>query len=96
MLLILLGFVAFLDMIFVFAELILIGSNNNKRNGLSNLITGFRFLLALIFPNVTVKRGFYDLKIRSNNYCIDQINDVLDRNLFFVNGLIVSYEFGSL
>ena len=95
-LLILLGFVAFLDMIFVFAELILIGSNNNKRNGLSNLITGFRFLLALIFPNVTVKRGFYDLKIRSNNYCIDQINDVLDRNFFFVNGLIVSYEFGSL
>jgi hypothetical protein len=81
-LLILLGLVAFIDMILYFGEIIVINSSTPiQRNGLANLLELIRYLMALVFPNVTIKRGFYNLKIRKNDYCITNVNTVMDREL---------------
>ena len=74
---ILLGFLAFLDMILIFVQLLVVSSNGNTADGLSRLMQGIRLLLALIFPNITVKRGMYDLKILKNDFCIQNANTVL-------------------
>ncbi len=36
-----------------------------------------RLLLVLIFPNLTIMRGMYDLKIRNNKFCIAAVNKAL-------------------
>ena len=51
-LLIVLGLFAFIDIVLVFVQLILVASNNSQPNGLTNLIAGIRIIFALIFPNV--------------------------------------------
>lgn len=76
-----LGILGFLDMILVFVQILIVTSNSNKSNGLSDLIAGIRGLMAFLFPNITIKRGIYDLKIRSNSYCIDAVNEILDSKL---------------
>ena len=76
-LVIILGFIAFLDIILVFVELLLVSSNNNKSNGLSNLVHGIRLIFALVLPNITIKRGMYNLKILKNSFCISNANTVL-------------------
>lgn len=77
MLAILLGFLAFLDMILIFVQLLVVNSNYNTANDLSRLMQGIRLLLALVFPNITVKRGMYNLKILNNDFCIQNANNVL-------------------
>ena len=74
---IILGFAAFLDVIWIFVQLLIINSNDNKANGASNFIYAIRVIFLLLFPNVITKRGLYDLKIRSNSYCISSANTVL-------------------
>ena len=74
---IILGFAAFLDVIWIFVQLLIINSNNNQANGASNFIYAIRVIFLLLFPNVITKRGLYDLKIRSNSYCISSANTVL-------------------
>lgn len=44
----------------------------------SELMSLIRLTLAIIFPNVTVKRGLYNLKIRENEYCINSLNVILN------------------
>jgi hypothetical protein len=70
-----LGFLAFIDPILTFIELLII--NGGSASGGSRAIRGIRYLLIFLFPNLTVKRGLYDMKIRSNNYCIDSVNKYL-------------------
>lgn len=77
-----LGFLAWLDVILVFVELLIVNSNGNKADGLSNLIFGVRVILALLFPNLTVKRGMYNLKVLRNDFCLSNANTVLARNFF--------------
>jgi hypothetical protein len=36
-----------------------------------------RYVFLLFFPNVTVKRGLYNMKIRQNTYCINSLNNIL-------------------
>ena len=52
-LLLALGVLAYFDTILVFIQLLFVTSNNNKSNGISNLIAGIRVILALLFPNVS-------------------------------------------
>jgi hypothetical protein len=37
-----------------------------------------RYFFAIFFPNVTVKRGLYNIKIRTNDYCISSLNSILN------------------
>jgi hypothetical protein len=71
----LLGFLAFIDPILTFTELLII--NGGSASAGSRIIRGIRYLLIFLFPNLTVKRGLYNMKIRSNNYCIDSVNKYL-------------------
>ena len=70
-----LGFLAFIDPILTFIELLII--NGGSASGGSRAIRGIRYLLIFLFPNLTVKRGLYNMKIRTNNYCIDSVNKYL-------------------
>jgi hypothetical protein len=67
-----LGFMAFIDIIWIFLQLLLIGDSSSS--GAGKFIEAIRYLFALLFPNVTMKRGFYDMKIRNNSYCISNVN----------------------
>ena len=57
-------------------------TQGTKNQGTS-IFTGIRYLMALFFPNVTVKRAIYDLKIRDNSYCIAKINSYLNSNYYY-------------
>ena len=48
---------------------------------LPSLMYAVRMLLSLLFPNVTVKRQLFDLRLRTSNYCVDVLNDVIKSNL---------------
>nr|APD26552.1 ATP-binding cassette transporter subfamily A member 3-like X2 protein [Brachionus koreanus] len=79
-LVIILGFAAFLDIIWTFLEILILNGSNTRNTG-ADFIYALRIIFALVFPNVTIKRAMYNLKIRSNKFCIDAANDVLARNL---------------
>jgi len=36
-----------------------------------------RWVITALLPNLVVKRGMYNLKIRTNEYCLDGINKIL-------------------
>ena len=93
MLVIILGFLAFLDMILIFVQLLIVSSNNNQADSLSNLMRAIRLILALVFPNITVKRGMYNLKILNNSYCSENANTVLAGTLKFEYFLIETLYF---
>ena len=61
----------------------------------ANLIGGIRIVIALIFPNIAVKRAFYDFKIRVKSFCITQVNTYLNCNLF-IYLIIISRKFSKL
>ncbi len=75
-LLIVLGFAAFLDIIWIFIQLLIVNGTGQMSGG-ARFMYVIRLLFALVFPNVTIKRGMYDLKIKSNSFCIEQANLVL-------------------
>ena len=76
-----LGFAAFVDVVCTFIQLIIINSNSNQANGASNFFYAVRIILLLLFPNVVIKRGMYNVKIRSNSNCISSVNTVLASKL---------------
>lgn len=81
-LVIILGFAAFLDTIWTFLELLIQGDSKTRSSG-ANFFYALRIIFALVFPNVTVKRALYNLKIRSNKFCINAVNNILARKCFF-------------
>ncbi|CAF0703608.1 unnamed protein product [Brachionus calyciflorus] len=81
-LVIMLGFAAFLDIIWNFVELLVLNGAKTSNAG-ADFFSALRIIMALVFPNVTIKRGLYNLKIRSNKYCIDAVNGVLATNLTY-------------
>jgi len=82
-LLIILGFAAFLDSIWVFIQLLVLDGSKTPTPG-SNLLFTIRIIFTLLFPNIVIKRGLYNLKIRSNAYCIDAVNkNLASKNLFW-------------
>lgn len=70
-----LGFMAFLDVILVFLQLLI--TDGSTGNAGSSFVRALRIIIALVFPNVNLKRGMYNLKIKSNSYCIDNVNKYL-------------------
>lgn len=77
---ILLGFMAFLDVIWIFLQLLLLNGDTEPTGG-SRAMQAIRFIFAFLFPSVNLKRGFYNLKIRNNSYCIQNVNQYLGRKL---------------
>jgi len=75
-LLIILGLSAFFDMIFASLQLF-IGLNivsESLKNSLNSLMEIVRWLFAIIFPNVTIKRALFDLKVRRDEFCVNAVN----------------------
>jgi hypothetical protein len=77
---IILGVAAFLDMILAFV-ILLIQTDSGGMNG-SNLINLIRAIFTILFPNVLVKRGMFDLKITKNSYCISSLNRIINSKFF--------------
>ena len=81
-----LGVATFLDMVWAFIQLFVSLERESTQNTfLSNLMKLLRYVFLLFFPNVTIKRGLYNLKIRQNNYCITSLNNILKSKLFNVD-----------
>jgi len=63
----------------IFIQLLLQTSVSTGANSPgANAIAAIRYIIALLFPNIAVKRAFYDMKIRNNAYCIAQVNTYLN------------------
>ena len=66
---ILLGVAAFVDMLISFILLFInVDNTKTKDNTAFNVFTTLQMLIYIVFPNVTVKHGLYNLKIRKNTY----------------------------
>jgi hypothetical protein len=83
-LVIMLTFLAFLDMVLTFVVILLVNGSGTLSGG-ARAINGVKGLLALIFPNVTVRRGLFNIKVQANNYCIDANNLYTGCNQFELN-----------
>nr|QUF59431.1 ATP-binding cassette transporter Abca3-like3 [Brachionus angularis] len=79
---ILLGIVIFLDMICSFIELFVYLDPFEQNKSLTNFLSFVKFVFLILFPNVTVKRGLYNLKIRQNSYCLKSSNRILKTNYY--------------
>jgi hypothetical protein len=66
-----LSFVSFVEGVLSFMQLLFNGS------GPAKVFSIVRGIMALFFPNITVKRGLYNLKIQSNSFCISSVNTYL-------------------
>lgn len=77
---ILLAVVCFLDMIFSFIQLLVYLDIRDQNKTIYDLMSFFRYLFLILFPNVTLKRGLYYLKIKDNSYCIKSLNRILHTN----------------
>jgi hypothetical protein len=77
---IILGVAAFLYMILAFV-ILLIQTDSGSTNG-SKLINFTRVIFTILFPNVLVKRGMFDLKITKNSYCISSLNKIINSKFF--------------
>ncbi len=78
-LLLLLSVATFLDVIFSFVQIFAHITNASLAadSALPLLMYALRLLLSIFFPNVTIKRQLFDLRLRSNNYCIDTLNSII-------------------
>ena len=75
----------FLDMICSFVELFVKLDKPGTSDFIIDLMKVLRYTFAIVFPNVTIKRGLYNLKIRKNNYCIDTLNNLLtSKHLYLI------------
>jgi hypothetical protein len=70
---IILSLTSFLDMVFVFLQFLNIGL---KSDALGHIADALRFSFALIFPNVSIKKAVYNIKIRKNPVCV-KFNKIL-------------------
>jgi hypothetical protein len=83
-LVILLGFLAFLDMILTFVVILMVNGSGSPAGG-SRLVGMLRSLLALVFPNITVQRALFNIKVQPDGYCIDA------NNLYLASKLYLAY-----
>ena len=80
-----LGIAPFLDVVLSFVILFL----NTNQDDPTKVAAGtdglnvLRYILFIFFPNVTVKKGIYNLKIRNNMYCINSTNKILNSKPWF-------------
>ena len=85
-LMIILGMAAFMDMVWCFFQLFVrINIDDSALNDtLSSVLEVIRWIFVIVFPNVTIKRGLFDLKVRKNTFCINAINSILKSILFLL------------
>ncbi|RNA03981.1 ATP-binding cassette sub-family A member 3-like [Brachionus plicatilis] len=81
-LLLLLGVVSFTDVVFSFFQLFnnITNPDLNFDSPSTLFLYIMRMVLAVLFPNVTIKRQLFNFRLRSNRYCIDSLNRVLKTN----------------
>ena len=84
-LMIILGMAAFMDMVWCFFQLFvrLNIDDSNLNNTISDILEVIRWTFVVLFPNVTIKRGLFDLKVRQNEFCVNAINNILKSNFFY-------------
>jgi hypothetical protein len=76
-----LGIIAFVDMVLAFIQLIV--QTTATTNGTSTntpfsiFLNVFRWILAALFPNITIKRAMFNLKISNNSFCISTLNSII-------------------
>ena len=49
----------------------------------NSFFVAFRWILAAIFPNVTIKRAIFDLKVSNNSFCLTSLNTYLYSKLLY-------------
>ncbi len=76
-LLIILAVIAFVDMVLTFIELLFQQNDGGTSNPGATFVYVVRWIITALLPNLLIKRGMYNLKIRKNNYCIDGVNKIL-------------------
>lgn len=69
---------AFMDMICSLVYLFVKLDKQGKDSFTSTLMDFIRYLLAICFPNVTIKRALYNIKIKDNDYCLNSLNSILN------------------
>ena len=69
---------AFMDMICSLIYLFVKLDKQGKDSFTSSLMDFIRYLLAICFPNVTIKRALYNIKIKENDYCLNSLNTILN------------------
>ena len=74
---IILALAGFMDMVFTFLQLLIQSADTSTYSPGNGFVSALRYIFALVFPNVTIKRAMFDLKIRSNSYCITTLNSIL-------------------
>lgn len=74
---IVLSVAAFLDMLWSFVQLFMNLETSESNSFAASLLNTFRYSFAFLFPNVTIKRGLYNIKISKNLNCIMSLNGVL-------------------
>lgn len=75
---IILGVCSFLDMVWSFIQLFFQVDSPGETTTTSKIMNVLRYIFAVLFPNVTIKRGLYNLKIRENTYCLNSLNSLLN------------------
>jgi hypothetical protein len=78
---IILGVAGFLDMVWSFIQLFVNLDVQSSSQAVNNLMNVLRYIFLFTFPNVTIKRGLYNLKIRQNKYCINSLNNIIKSKL---------------
>ncbi|CAF0854082.1 unnamed protein product [Brachionus calyciflorus] len=81
-LLLLLGVASFTDVVLSFFQLFQNVTNPDLDFDSPSTLIMFimRMVLAVLFPNVTIKRELFNFRLRTNRYCIDSLNRILKSN----------------
>jgi hypothetical protein len=74
----LLGFVAFADMILVIVKFVAVMQLDS---GLASAMNTMRTTIAILFPNVALKRAIFNLKLRNANSCIILLNSLFNSRI---------------
>ena len=80
---IVLGIAAFVDVVLSFAHLFIhINDKSIEFESPASLcLYSLRIVMAILFPNVLVKRELFDIKIRNSQYCLDSLNSIMKSKL---------------
>ena len=73
---------SFLDMIWSIIHLFLNLDTASQGNFFDKCVVALKYIFLIAFPNVTVKSGLYNIKIRLNDYCINSLNQILKSKPF--------------
>jgi hypothetical protein len=68
---------AFMDAIWTFLVLLVQTDSSSVNGPAYYFILAIQWMLTFLLPNVTVKRGLYNFKIRDNSFCIGKLNDLM-------------------